>query len=65
MFCFFSHIYVVDFTADDQFLLSGSADETVMIWSLETLFEDLQGMSSQTVEINLALEEGRNSIFCF
>ena len=33
----FSHIYVLDFTPDDSFLLSGSADETVMIWSLESL----------------------------
>ena len=39
---FFSHIYVVDFTPDDRFLLSGSADETVMIWSLESLFDDLE-----------------------
>ena len=39
---YFSHIYVVDFTPDDRFLLSGSADETVMIWSLETLFDDLE-----------------------
>ena len=33
---------MVDFTPDDRFLLSGSADETVMIWSLETLFDDLE-----------------------
>ena len=32
-----SHIHVLDFTQDDLFLLSGSADETVMIWSLESL----------------------------
>ncbi len=30
-----SHIYSLDFTHDDNFLLSGSADETVMIWSME------------------------------
>ena len=34
-----SHIYVLDFEPDDKFLLSGSADETVMVWSLEGLFE--------------------------
>ena len=28
---------MLDFTYDDNFLLSGSADETVMIWSLESL----------------------------
>ena len=38
----YSHIYVLDFTPDESFLLSGSADETVKIWSLESLhdFED-------------------------
>ncbi len=36
----FSHIYVLDFTPEDDFLLSGSADETVMIWSLEQLIDD-------------------------
>ncbi len=25
----------MDFTLDDSFLLSGSADETVMVWSME------------------------------
>ena len=32
----------MDFTPDESFLLSGSADETVKIWSLESLhdFED-------------------------
>lgn len=33
----FSHIYVLNFTPDESFLLSGSADETVKIWSLESL----------------------------
>ena len=33
------HIYVLDFTPDESFLLSGSADETVKIWSLESLHD--------------------------
>ena len=30
---------MLDFEPDDKFLLSGSADETVMVWSLESLYE--------------------------
>jgi WD40 repeat protein len=29
------HIYALDFSHDDSYLLSGSADETVMIWQME------------------------------
>ncbi len=38
-----SHIYSLDFTQDDNFLLSGSADETVMVWSMEEAFFDSEG----------------------
>ena len=30
---------MLDFEPDDKFLLSGSADETVMVWSLEALYD--------------------------
>ena len=30
---------MLDFEPDDKFLLSGSADETVMVWSLESLYD--------------------------
>ena len=40
-----SFIHVLDFTEDDSFLLSGSADETVMIWSLESLYRAEQQSS--------------------
>ena len=36
-----SFIQALDFNNDDSFLLSGSLDETVMIWSLESLYEPL------------------------
>ena len=29
------HVYALDFSHDDSFLLSGSADETVMIWQID------------------------------
>ena len=32
---FFSHINTLSFTHDDSFLLSGSSDETLMVWSME------------------------------
>ena len=29
------HVRALDFSHDDSFLLSGSADETVMIWQMD------------------------------
>ena len=44
-----SFIQALDFNDDDSFLLSGSADDTVMIWSLESLYEDNQGTSLESL----------------
>ena len=53
--CFYSFIHVVGFTPDDRFLLSGSEDETVMIWSLESLFDDDEESQEQRVEKQTSL----------
>ena len=42
-------IQALDFNDDDSFLLSGSVDETVMIWSLESLYEENQGASLESL----------------
>ena len=52
---FYSFIHVVGFTPDDRFLLSGSEDETVMIWSLESLFDDDEESQEQKVEKQTSL----------
>ena len=52
---FYSFIHVVGFTPDDRFLLSGSEDETVMIWSLESLFDDEEESQEQKVEKQTSL----------
>ena len=36
------HVRALDFSHDDSFLLSGSADETVMIWQMDEPTADPQ-----------------------
>ena len=50
-----SFIHALDFNDNDSFLLSGSADETVMIWSLESLYEPVADISSVENQTSLSL----------
>ena len=51
---FSSHIYALDFTLDDSFLLSGSSDETLMIWAVED--EVMREMSEQSLSVGPAFD---------
>ena len=50
---FFSHIYTLDFTQDCNFLLSGSSDETVMIWSLEEFEVEQKALKPKPASLSL------------
>lgn len=48
-------IYTLDFTPDNSFLLSGSADETVMIWNVEELPSSMDSYYSRGPSNNFSL----------